>query len=158
MKRAFLIHVLFAAILGAVLVGCASVPQATPERDADAKEFGTHPGFAAVYVFRNDFPGHEQTTEDIPLYIDDRLIGGTLPGSFFRIDVRPGVHLLHGMGYDQGRLKINTRSGEAHFVALNVVNGTSLFKEVDPETGKREITRCCALMENWEPGQRPLLR
>ena len=27
-----------------------------------------------------------------------------------------------------------------------------------PDTGKREILRCCSLLENWAPGQRPLLR
>jgi hypothetical protein len=34
----------------------------------------------------------------------------------------------------------------------------SIFRRVEPETGKRDILRCCSLMENWEPGQRPFLR
>jgi hypothetical protein len=42
--------------------------------------------------------------------------------------------------------------------ALYVNVGTSRFRRHDPETGKREVLRCCALMENWTPGQRPLLR
>jgi hypothetical protein len=157
MRRAVLPAFLAIALVAAALGGCASVPQADPQRDAEAKEFNSHPGSSTVYVFRNDFLG-EPNTDDTVLYMDDRLIGGTLPGTFFRIDVRAGDHELHGIGYDQGSLKINTRSGEVYFVALNVVNGVSLFRQVEPETAKRQIARCCALMENWAPGQRPMLR
>ena len=158
MRIAWLCRLLHAALLTGALAGCVSVPQASPQRDAAAREFNTHPGSATVYVFRNDSMGDPSADDDSALYIDDRLIGGTLPGTFFRIDVRPGDHVLHGVGYDQGRLAISTRSGEAYFVALNVVSGTSLFSQVTPEAGKREIGRCCALLENWAPGQRPLLR
>jgi len=31
-------------------------------------------------------------------------------------------------------------------------------REQTRETGKREILRCCEMMENYAPGQRPLLR
>ena len=146
-----------AIFLLAALTGCASVPEATPERDAEAKRFETRPGAAAVYVFRNDFASTARL-EDSVLYVDDRLVGATLPGTFFRIDVTPGVRELHGYGYDAGSLRIRARNGEAHFVALNVVAGTSRFTPVAPATARREIERCCVLMENWAPGQRPLLR
>jgi hypothetical protein len=139
------------------LGGCASVPEASLARDAEAKQFETRPGAAALYVFRNDFPS-TSTLEDSVLYVDDRLIGATLPGTFFRIDLLPGTHELHGYGYDRGSFKIRARDGEAHFVALNVIGGVSHFSPMAPAAGKREIARCCALMENWQPGQRPLLR
>jgi hypothetical protein len=139
------------------LGGCASVPEATQERDAEARQFETRPGAAALYVFRNDFPG-AVALEDSVLYVDDRLIGATLAGTFFRIDLPPGTHELHGYGYDRGSLKVRARDGEAQFVALNVIGGVSHFRAVSPDAGKREIARCCALMENWRPGQRPLLR
>jgi hypothetical protein len=145
------------ASLIVALGGCASVPEATPERDAVAKQFEIRPGGAALYVFRNDFPG-AMAQEDSVLYVDDRLIGATLPGTFFRIDLAPGTHELHGYGYDRGNLRVRARDGEARFVALNVIGGVSHFRAVPPDAGKREIARCCALMENWQPGQRPLLR
>jgi hypothetical protein len=155
MRRAAF-RLLCAALAVAALGGCVSVPEAPPARDAEAKAFGTHPGAATVYVYRNDFTSH--LTEDSTLFIDGRLIGGTLPGTFFRVNLRAGEHVLHGYGYDQGRLKLTTRPGVAYFVALNVSNNTSHFRAVDPEAAKREIERCCVLMENWAPGQRPLLR
>ena len=145
-------------LLALLLAGCASTPQATPERDAEAKQFIARPDAATIYVYRDDFASGEPATDDTVLYGDGRLIGATLPKTFFRFDVRAGEHLLHGFGYDQGNLKVDTRSGEIYFVSLQVTGGTSLFTLVKPETGKRDILRCCALMENWAPDQRPLLR
>ena len=146
-----------AALLLVALSGCASSPEAPPDRDADAKRFAPEPGVAALYVFRNDTP-RTMDADDSVLFVNERLIGATLPRTYFRVDLRPGGYELRGYGHDQGSLRIQARGGEAQFVALNVVGGTSYFAPVTPETGRREIARCCALMENWAPGQRPLLR
>jgi len=147
--------VLAAAVLN--LAGCASVPQASPARDAEAKRYITHPQTATLYVYRDDFAGNLSADNSV-LHVDGRIIGATLPGGYFRIDVRPGRRTLHGDGPDQGRITVNAPASEITFVALNVAGGTSRFRQVDPETAKRDIARCCALLENWAPGQRPLLR
>ena len=140
------------------LAGCAAVPQATVERDAEAKQFISRPDAATIYVYRDDFAAMDQATDETVLYVDSRLIGATLPATFFRFDGRAGEHLLHGHAFDQGSLKIDTHRGEIYFVSLQSTGGTSRFTLVKPETGKRDILRCCALMENWAPDQRPLLR
>ena len=145
-------------LLALLLAGCASTPQATAERDAEAKRFMVRPDAATIYVYRDDFAPVAPATDNTVLYVDGRLIGATLPRTFFRFDVRAGEHLLHGYGYDQGSLKVDTRSGEIYFVSLQAAGGNSHFTLVKPETGKRDILRCCALMENWAPDQRPLLR
>jgi len=139
----------------ALLAGCASTPQAAAERDAEAKQFISHPATAAIYVYRNDW---NAASDDSVLYMDHRLIGATLPGTYFRADVRPGKHVLRGFGYDAGQLAIDVRPGEIYFVLLNVHNGTSHFAWKDSEIGRRELLACCTLLENWAPGQRPLLR
>ncbi|MGH9603657.1 MAG: DUF2846 domain-containing protein [Terriglobales bacterium] len=139
------------------LAGCASTPQATPERDARAKRFMARPDAATIYVYRDDFSAAAPVRNETVLYVDGRLIGSTLPGTFFRFDVRAGGHLLHGYGYDQGTLKMETRSGEIYFVLLQAAGGVSRFTLVEPETGERDILRCCVLLENWAPGQRPFL-
>jgi hypothetical protein len=144
-----------AAVLA--LGGCASTPQATPEHDAEAKQFIARPDAATIYVYRDDFVAMESATDGTVLYMDSRLIGATLPTTFFRFDGRAGEHLLHGYAYDQGSLKIDTRLGEIYFVSLQSTGGTSRFTLVEPETGKRDILRCCALLENWAPGRQPLL-
>ena len=146
--RAALLLLLFAS------VACTSTPQATRERDAEAKRFLPRADAAVIYVYRDE-TGTALDTDQTDLYVDDRLIGSTVPGSFFRFDVRAGAHLVQGHGYDQGRLKLDARNGEIYFVSLRTASGTSDFRLVAPETGKRDILRCCSLFENWAPGQRP---
>ena len=124
------------------------------ERDAQAREFITHPGTAALYVYRVDSHYDEESV----LYVDGRLIGSTLPGTYFRVDLRPGKHTLHGIGVDTGRITVEGRPGEILFVSLRVAGGNSHFEQVSEATGRATINACCALLENWRPGQRPLLR
>lgn len=148
--------ILAAAVL--TLGGCASVSQATTARDTEAKRFLSRPDMATLYVYRDDFAPVEPASDHPVLYVDGRLIGGTLPKTYFRIDVPAGEHVLHGTGYDQGTLKLDTRSEVLYFVSLQPITGTSRFTLVKPETGQRDILRCCALLENWTEGQRKLLR
>lgn len=139
----------------ALVTGCASTPQASAERDAEAKRFIAHPATAAIYVYRPDFPS---SLEDSVLYLDGRLIGATVPGCYFRIDVQPGRRLLHGLAYDTGRLAIEARPGEIYFVSLAVIGGRSFFDLKSSSIARQELLDCCVLFENWAPGQRPLIR
>jgi hypothetical protein len=137
-----------------LLGGCASTPQAPPDRDAEAKEFLTHPQASTLYVYRSPF----NRTEDSVLYVDRRLIGATLPGAYFRINVVPGRHTMHGTGPDLGELTLATTGGKLYFVELAVIAGHSRFRLVPEAAGRGTVAECCALLENWAPGQRPLLR
>ena len=143
-----------ALLLIVLLAACASTPEASPERDAAAKDFHTHPATAALYVYRPDTALDEESV----LYMDGRIIGSTLPGTYFRIDARPGKHRLHGIGADSGSLELEVRPGELYFVSLRVSGGNSRFARVDPAKGRQVVGSCCTLLENWAPGQRPLLR
>jgi hypothetical protein len=141
-----------------VVAGCTSVPQASPGRDAEAKQFNTQPGTATIYVYRPDLAGASDLGSAAVLWLDGRLIGETLPRTFFRLAVRPGRHVLNGQVADVGRIELDTRAGELYFVSMRLTGGTSNFERVSVEAGKRDILRCCAMMENWEPGQRPFLK
>ena len=143
-------------VLAAVLLAaCASTPQAPPSRDALAKEFLTHPNAATIYVYRSPFNDYES---DSVLYMDGRLIGATLPGAYFRIDAVPGRHVLHGTAIDIGHLALDTRPGEIYYVSLDVHAGHSRFQLVPDRLAQERVRACCALLENWTPGQRPFLR
>jgi hypothetical protein len=141
-----------------VLGACTSTPEASPDRDVETKRFDTHPGSAAIYVYRPDFPAADLMPSHSVLWVGDRLLGTTLPRSYFRADVRPGTYLLRGDGPDVGQFALDAKAGEIYFVRLNVLGGTSRFSRPSPDTARREIVRCCTLLENWAPGQRPLLR
>ena len=135
------------------LTGCASTPQASRERDADAKQFGSSPAAATVYIFRPD-----DDKDDPVLWIDGQLIGATLPRTYFRVHLEPGRHVLAGLAADQGRLTLETRPGEVYFVSQIVTAGQSHFRLINKDLGQKVVTNCCSLLENWAPGQRPLLR
>ncbi len=148
-----------ALVLALLIAGCASTPQAARDRDADAKQFVTHPNAATIYVYRSRFDrAEDDAANDSILYVDERLVGQTLPGSFFRVDPVPGRHVLHGMGVDMGKIELDTRPGELYFVELTVIQGRSQFRLVAGDVGRTRILACCVLLENWAPGQRPLYR
>ena len=146
-------YVLAVLIIWVVTAGCASTPQASRERDIQAKTFATHPGNATLYVYRTD-----THIDDSVLWIDDRLIGATLPLTYFRVYLDPGKHVLTGMGYDNGRLTVEVRPDAVYFVWLKVSAGQSWFQQVPEAVGRQVLAKCCSLLENWGPGQRPLLR
>ena len=146
---------LTATAAAALLAACTSTPQASLEEDARAKEFYTHPNAATIYAYRSEF---NQLEADSVLFMDGRLIGSTLPGAYFRIDAVPGRHVLHGMGPDVGSIALDARPGELYFLSLDVIGGHTHFRLVSPAIGEKRIRACCALLENWAPGQRPLLR
>jgi len=133
-----------------LIAGCASTPEATRQQDAVAKEFLTHPNAGTVYVYRSEFNHYDS---DSVLYVDGRLIGSTLPGAYFRLDLNPGRHVLHGTGVDIGQIALHTRPGEVYFVSLNVNAGHSQFRSVAEQVGREQVRSCCTLLENWAPGQ-----
>ncbi|MDH4151077.1 MAG: DUF2846 domain-containing protein [Betaproteobacteria bacterium] len=148
------LRLIYAGLL-LLVAACASTPQATRERDREAKNFEPQPATSTIYVFRPDFPDPE---EDTVLWVDGRLIGSTLPQTYFRIHLNPGLHFFNGVAGDDGAIRLETRPGEIYFIRLQAVAGRSVFEHVDAATGRRELTNCCYLLENWRPGQRPLLR
>ena len=142
-----------AASLVVGLAGCASTPQATVERDTEARQFTTHPAASTLFIYRPDAAQDESV-----LWVDGRLIGATLPHTFFRVHLDPGRHVITGMAADNGQIDLETRPGAVYFVSLSPFAGQSYFQQVPEEVGRKVITNCCRLMENWAPGQRPLLR
>jgi hypothetical protein len=143
------------ALTVVIVAACTSTPQASPDRDALAKEFVTHPGAATIYVYRSPF---NDLADDSVLYLDGRLIGRTLPGAYFRIDTVPGRHVLHGTGQDLGEFRLDARPGQIYFVSMEVLGGHSQYELVPAPLAQQRVRACCALLENWAPGQRPLIR
>ena len=143
------------ALAGALLGGCASTPEAGRDRDALAKEFLSHPSAATIYVYRSQF---NHLDADTVLYVDGRLIGATRPGTFFRLDVQPGRHVLHGTGIDLGEYQLETRPGHVYYVSHEVNGGHSRYRQMPENVAQAQVRSCCALLENWWPGQRPFIR
>ncbi len=142
-------------LLLALVGGCASTPMASRESDADAKRFETAPNAAIIYLYRPPAPGGDAAST---IWVDGRLIGETLPTTYFRVPVRAGYHRINAAGSDLGRLEIDAKAEGVYFVEMQVLGEsqsatTTIFRSVAPETGKAAILRCCRLLEAWRPGQ-----
>lgn len=142
-------------LLVALLGGCASTPMASLESDADAKRFETAPNAAIIYLYRPRAPGGDAAST---IWIDGRLIGETLPTTYFRVPVRAGHHRINTSGNDLGRLDIDTKAEGVYFVEMQVLGEsqsatTTIFRSVAPEIGKATIAGCCRLLDAWRPGQ-----
>jgi hypothetical protein len=74
------------------------------------------------------------------------------------VNLRPGRHTLHGIGHDQGALTLEVRPERLYFVELTSAGGNSLFRPIPEVQGRKIVSTCCAMLETWAPGQRPLLR
>jgi hypothetical protein len=147
---------LFAAL---ILAACTSTPESTPERDAWAKEFEPVTRDSVIYVYRPDMLGTMAVTD---LYVDKRLIGSSLPGTFNRIAVLPGHHLLEVFAAHGAPIEVVTHGNDVVFVELqnySSVDGTPnmRFRVVPPEHGKAAILACCSRLENFRHDQPRLM-
>ena len=146
------------ALLVFLVAGCASTPQASPGRDAQAKEFRAAADAASVYIYR---PGEnfDESVGDVSqvLYVDQRLIGQTMAGNYFLLSLRPGTHVLSGIATDAGRMTLEVQTGQLYFVRVRVHDGSASFMQVSVETGKRELNDCCVLFDDFKPGGESLL-
>ncbi len=144
-----LVSVAMATLL---LAACAATPEASSSADADAKRFESAPRAAIVYLYRTESPVDAATST---IWVDGRLVGQTLPKTYFRVAVRPGHNHISALG--GAALDIETRPDEVYFVAVQVPgnesSGFTIFRTVSPEVGKAAILRCCTQLETWRPGQ-----
>jgi hypothetical protein len=145
------VAVAVAALLGA----CALTPNATPEADTAAKQFGVPPDATAIYVYRSPYNDLDANTI---LYLDGRLIGQTRAGTYFRLAAVPGRHVLHGTGIDLGEFELDARRGRVYVVEHEVIGGQSRFRVLPDEVGQQRVRACCALLETAWPGERPFVR
>lgn len=153
----------FLAALGAIAIalcaGCASTPQASPERDAEAKRFEPVTREAVIYIYR---PGYTLIGPETTLWVDNRLVGSSLPGTYFRVIALPGRNLIDTSPPDTGRLEITTRGNDVTFIEMRTEGGqdgapTSRFRVVPPEEARAAIAKCCWRLETWRHNQPRLL-
>lgn len=140
-------------VAACLLSACASTPEATPERNEEAKRFEAVTRDAVVYVYRPDRgTGAAETT----LWANGRLVGMSLPRTFFRVIVLPGRTVLHTSGSDAGRIEFDTRGNDVTYVEMQTLNEQSpvtQFKLVPAEEAQAAIRACCSMLEGWRPGQ-----
>lgn len=126
---------LFSALV--LLAGCAQLPP--PPEDSAAKRFEVIPGKAVIYLAR---PG-VGASFTAPVMLNDQMVGSTYPGTFIRMEIPAGTHLLQGAGGDSGQLKLTIAAGQLYFVEHNAYGyrsfNRSSFQLVDANRGRTMV-------------------
>lgn len=137
------------------LVGCASTPQASLERDRTAKRFEAVTRDAVLYLYRPDPPG---TGPQTTLLIDDLVVGSMPPSTFFRLTLLPGRHVIEAMPPDPARLAVELRGYDVSYVAVHghgsrEGSADSVLRRVPATRARAAIRACCSLLEAWPSGE-----
>ena len=143
----------------ALLAACASTPQATPERMAEAKRFEPVTREAVIYIYR---PGIALSGPETTLWVDNRLVGASLPGTFFRVIALPGRNTIDTSPPDTGRIEVNTQGNDVTYVEMITEGGrnnapNTRFRVIQSGEAKSAIADCCWMLETWRYNQPRLL-
>lgn len=147
LKPAIIKNLLAGAIItfGLLVTGCASVPLASPEADAAAKQFAPpSDGKASVYIYRNCFVGQALTKT---VSIDNRALGKTSNKVFFHTTVTPGSHQLSTESeFGDNTLNFTANAGMSYFfeqyIKMGVFVGGANLKAVSEGEGKANVLKC----------------
>jgi hypothetical protein len=133
-------------LMALFLAGCQQLPL-TPQ-DIQARKFESVPGMAVIYVVR-DYPDFTQLQSMI--YLGDKVILKTYPGTYYRWEVPPGEHRIQGATFDTGAIKLETMPGRIYFVQQRVTatfmgNSNSFFSVVAEPAGRAAVLRSVLLV------------
>lgn len=137
-------YLLIASVLVAgAISGCASVPMASPEADASAKQFQVKQGLANIYLYRNEtFGGAIAMT----VSLDGKVIGKTGPQTYFLWEVTPGRHEIASHTENTAKITIDAREGRNHYVWQEVKMGmwqpASRLHEMSEVDGRKGVLEC----------------
>ncbi|QER40908.1 DUF2846 domain-containing protein [Acinetobacter suaedae] len=136
--------ILLPAILAFTFVGCASVPQATPQLSQQIKKLDAPvDGNAAIYVYRSNSVVGGALKKDV--WIDGECLGETARGTFFVKEVTGNQkHTVSTESeFSPNHLTLNTEAGKQYFIQQyiksGVITGGANLKQVDLEKGKKAI-------------------
>ena len=139
-------EVLIAVIISVSLVsGCASVPMASKEQDAERKTFSQPSADkAGLYVYRNTPVGQALKKT---VYLDGAIIGETANKTFFYREITPGDHKLSTESeFSDNVITFHADGGKNYFaeqyIKLGVFVGGAGLKMVPEEEGKRKVLEC----------------
>ena len=130
-------------ILLAALGGCATVPLASSQSDAEAKTFTTRPDKSVIYLYRNErFGGVAR----MGVSLDGKLAGESGPKTYFTWVVDPGSHELESQSENVDTLRIVTEPGKAYYVwqeaKVGIWGARSQLHLVDAATGQQGVAEC----------------
>lgn len=130
-------------MLALLISGCVQLPPSPA--DIQAKKFEAVPGRSVIYVVRppvdSDHPG--------VVSIDGILQVPTFQGTYHRVEVAPGTHVIEGViPPTLARTVVNTQPGQIYFLRMDVRGGTgrggpttATLQQTSPEHGRSLVAQ-----------------
>jgi hypothetical protein len=132
-------------LVSILLAGCAQLPPSP--QDIQAKKFEAVPDKAAIYLVRDD-PDFSRLQAMI--YLGDKLLLKTYPGTYYRWEVPAGKHIVTGAGSDAGTITVQVERGRIYFVQQRVdgLRGPeSHFYLVSEAAGRAAVMRAVLVLQ-----------
>jgi Protein of unknown function (DUF2846) len=142
MMRKLIAAVALTAVL--LMSGCASVPMASKDSDAKAKQFAPSQGNTAnLYIYRNEILG---SAIKMTVLIDGVSVGDTVAKSYIFKTLPAGDHTITSKAENDNTLPITMQAGQVYFVWQEVKMGAlyarSKLHLVDEATGEAAVKEC----------------
>ena len=137
---------MLAAALLACLAGCASVPMAPAQADAEAKRFQPQADAGTLYVFRD--AAHKGAAITLPVVLDGRIVGASARLTYMRLTLAPGKHILASPTAVYRSMNLQAEAGKLYFVRhapvseflLQTISGE--FEAVEEAEGRAAVSGC----------------
>jgi protein involved in sex pheromone biosynthesis len=133
------------------LTGCASVPMATPDEDAQRKTFAApSDDKAGLYIYRNSIIGGALKKT---ISIDGKVIGESAAKTYFYKELTPGSHdVATESEFSDNKLTIQLKKGINYFVRQYIKMGAFVggagVEQVTEEVGKKGVLESKLAKEN----------
>jgi len=132
---------LWTSVLIFFLSGCASVPMASLEKDATAKNFSTQPDKATLFIYRNESFG---AAVPVTVSVNGKTLGQTAAMTYFRLNMAPGKYTISSHAEDVSLLGLDVDAGKNYFVWQEIKMGMwsarSKLQQVDEIKGRAGVT------------------
>ena len=124
----------------ALVSGCASVPEASPELDQAAKAFAAPRDKAGVYVYRNETMG---AAIKLHVLMDGKYLGETASKTYFYEEVAPGAHTFTGKAENESSVTIQAVAGKLYYIWQEIKMGLfqprNELRVVDEDAGRAGV-------------------
>jgi hypothetical protein len=128
-------------VFALLLAGCVQLPS-TPQ-DVQSKRFESVPDRAVIYLVRTPMDSFEASG----LSLGDTVQITTLPGTYYRWEVSPGMHQVAGFAAANESLTLTTAPGRIYFLEHTVrgtrrsgVQSTSI-RQIDEREGRMLVSQ-----------------
>lgn len=133
---------IFTAAIIMLLTGCAvSVPMASIEQDAKAKEFSPTQNKASLYIYRNESIG---MAIPMTVSVNGKTLGQTAAQTYFWLNVTPGKYNVQSHTENLSNLSLSLEAGRNYFVwqevKIGMLTPKSLLQRVDDNAGHAGVT------------------